>query len=93
MVENQINFKLRYMLACSDEEFNLKVKDKLDRRRRFESGFLNDAQNDSQTINNLPEYKEVVECSGNENSYSEPEDDFPESDDSNSDVEDGNRVP
>lgn len=38
MVENRINFKLRYMLANSDEEFDMRVKDAVERRRRFESG-------------------------------------------------------
>lgn len=40
MVENQVNFKLRYMLACSDEEFHKRVSDKVERRRRFELGIL-----------------------------------------------------
>lgn len=38
MVENHVNFKLRYMLASSDEEFDKKVEDAVERRRRFESG-------------------------------------------------------
>ncbi|CAL9233381.1 unnamed protein product [Arabidopsis halleri] len=38
MVENRVNFKLRYMLACTDEEFERRVRDKVERRERFEAG-------------------------------------------------------
>lgn len=38
MVENRINFKLRYMLTSTDEEFNVRVTEAVERRRRFESG-------------------------------------------------------
>ncbi|KAL6526102.1 Transcription termination factor mterf2, chloroplastic [Orobanche hederae] len=38
MVENRINFKLRHMLASTDEEFEMKVKEAVERRRKFESG-------------------------------------------------------
>ncbi|KAL6494823.1 hypothetical protein OROGR_031623 [Orobanche gracilis] len=38
MVENRINYKLRDMLASTDEEFQMKVKEAVERRRRFESG-------------------------------------------------------
>ncbi|KAI9181509.1 hypothetical protein LWI28_015680 [Acer negundo] len=48
MVENQVNFKLRYMLACSDEEFDQKVAEKIEKRRRFESGLLDADLIDSQ---------------------------------------------
>ncbi|KAH1030726.1 hypothetical protein J1N35_042900 [Gossypium stocksii] len=48
MVENRVNFKLRYMLACTDEEFNQRVADKVERRRRFESSRMDDAVSDSQ---------------------------------------------
>ncbi|WOL07851.1 transcription termination factor MTERF2, chloroplastic [Canna indica] len=41
MVENRVNFKLRYMLAGSDEDFNQRVQDAIERRRRFESGHGN----------------------------------------------------
>lgn len=44
LVENNINFKLRYMLASTDEEFDEKVKAAVERRLRFESGVLNDTQ-------------------------------------------------
>ncbi|GFQ00987.1 hypothetical protein PHJA_002242600 [Phtheirospermum japonicum] len=48
MVENRINFKLRYMLACNDEEFDLKVKEAVEKRRRFESGIIYESTSDSQ---------------------------------------------
>ncbi|KAI3959000.1 hypothetical protein MKX01_023676 [Papaver californicum] len=38
LIENRVNFKLRYMLAISDEEFNRRVEDAVERRRIFESG-------------------------------------------------------
>ncbi|KAI3446113.1 hypothetical protein Pfo_002778 [Paulownia fortunei] len=54
MVENRINFKLRYMLASTDEEFDMRVKDAVERRRRFESGVIyerpSDSQNDDRSI-------------------------------------------
>ncbi|KAG1368500.1 Transcription termination factor MTERF2, chloroplastic [Cocos nucifera] len=37
LVENRINFKLRYMLAVSDEEFNQRVQVAIEKRKRFES--------------------------------------------------------
>ena len=42
MVEKQINLKLRYMLACTDEEFDKKVEAIVKRRQRFEAGLLVD---------------------------------------------------
>ncbi|XP_077218911.1 mitochondrial transcription termination factor family protein [Tasmannia lanceolata] len=42
LVENRINFKLRYMLPGPDEEFDRRVQDAVERRRRFESGDLDD---------------------------------------------------
>ncbi|KAK4562718.1 hypothetical protein RGQ29_005284 [Quercus rubra] len=42
LVEKQINLKLRYMLACTDEEFNKKVEAIVKRRQRFEAGLLVD---------------------------------------------------
>ncbi|KAL9173983.1 hypothetical protein ABFS82_02G023300 [Erythranthe guttata] len=38
MVENRINFKLRYMLGSTDEEFEMRVKEAVEKRTRFESG-------------------------------------------------------
>ncbi|GAB4837909.1 Transcription termination factor mterf2, chloroplastic [Ancistrocladus abbreviatus] len=40
LVENRINFKLRYMLASSDEEFRKRVQAAVERRQRFESGII-----------------------------------------------------
>ncbi|XP_030450223.2 transcription termination factor MTERF2, chloroplastic [Syzygium oleosum] len=37
LVENRVNMKLRYMLASTDEEFEQRVKDAIERRRNFES--------------------------------------------------------
>lgn len=48
MVENRVNFKLRYMLASSDEEFEVRVKEAVERRRRFESGDICEQPSDSQ---------------------------------------------
>lgn len=42
LVENRINFKLRYMLASTDEEFQKKVEAAVERRRKFESGLMGD---------------------------------------------------
>ncbi|XP_020218366.1 transcription termination factor MTERF2, chloroplastic [Cajanus cajan] len=42
LVENQINVKLRYMLACTDEEFKKMVKAIIRKRHRFESGVTNE---------------------------------------------------
>ncbi|PKU77827.1 hypothetical protein MA16_Dca005659 [Dendrobium catenatum] len=38
LVKNHVNFKLRYMLASSDEEFNQRVQAVVENRRNFESG-------------------------------------------------------
>ncbi|XP_047950549.1 LOW QUALITY PROTEIN: transcription termination factor MTERF2, chloroplastic-like [Salvia hispanica] len=40
MVENRVNFKLRYMLGGSDEEFHTRVREAVERRKRFESGIV-----------------------------------------------------
>lgn len=42
LVERQINLKLRYMLASTDEEFEKKVEAIVERRRRFEAGLVDD---------------------------------------------------
>ncbi|PHT42075.1 hypothetical protein CQW23_20929 [Capsicum baccatum] len=44
MVENRVNFKLRYMLASSDDEFKQRVQSAVERRVRFESGVIRDKQ-------------------------------------------------
>nr|GMD97080.1 transcription termination factor MTERF2, chloroplastic [Ipomoea batatas] len=38
LVENRVNFKLRYMLKSIDEKFEEMVQDKVERRRIYESG-------------------------------------------------------
>ncbi|KAL9231636.1 hypothetical protein vseg_006837 [Gypsophila vaccaria] len=38
LVENRVNFKLRYMLATSDEDFHQRVQAAVERRQKFESG-------------------------------------------------------
>ncbi|KAG5526642.1 hypothetical protein RHGRI_032792 [Rhododendron griersonianum] len=48
LVENRVNFKLRYMLPGTDEEFDQRVQAAVERRRRFESGVI-DNSSDSQT--------------------------------------------
>lgn len=56
MVENRINFKLRYMLASTDEEFNTRVDAAVRRCRRFEAGIMYeqplDGQDDEVVQNN-----------------------------------------
>ena len=37
MVENRVNFKLRYMLPGSDERFDQKVKEAVEKRQKFDS--------------------------------------------------------
>ncbi|KAM3377023.1 transcription termination factor MTERF2, chloroplastic [Capsicum galapagoense] len=44
MVENRVNFKLRYMLASSDDEFKQRVQSAVERCVRFESGVIHDKQ-------------------------------------------------
>ncbi|CAK9149610.1 unnamed protein product [Ilex paraguariensis] len=48
LVENRINFKLRYMLASTDEEFDQRVKAAVEKRQRFESGIMDESLSDSQ---------------------------------------------
>ncbi|PON57872.1 Mitochodrial transcription termination factor [Parasponia andersonii] len=42
LVENRINMKLRYMLGCTDEEFEKRIEAIRERRQRFESSVVND---------------------------------------------------
>lgn len=66
MVENRVNFKLRYMLACTNEEFNERVADKVERRKRFESGH---ADFDSQTTEDSSGKAAAVANCPNENTF------------------------
>ncbi|KAJ9135520.1 hypothetical protein P3X46_032698 [Hevea brasiliensis] len=61
LVENQINFKLRYMLASSDEEFQTLVENAVERRRRFESGVINVALSTSPVVDDSSEEKNAFE--------------------------------
>ncbi|XP_020529398.1 transcription termination factor MTERF2, chloroplastic isoform X1 [Amborella trichopoda] len=65
LVENRINFKLRYMLVSPDSEFNKRVEAALDRRRRFESGSMSHTNHNSisskeVTVSDSPE---MITCS------------------------------
>ncbi|ESQ46080.1 hypothetical protein EUTSA_v10000085mg [Eutrema salsugineum] len=54
MVENRVNFKLRYMLACTDEEFERRVREKVEGRERFEAGLdSEDSQPLDETISDV----------------------------------------
>lgn len=55
LVEKQVNLKLRYMLACTDEEFEKKVEAILERRRRFEAGLVDVNLSGSQAIDDAVE--------------------------------------
>lgn len=57
MVENRVNFKLRFMLACTDEEFKRRVRDKVERRERFEAGLDSE---DSQLLDDTISDEEVA---------------------------------
>ncbi|XP_057456388.1 transcription termination factor MTERF2, chloroplastic [Lotus japonicus] len=50
LVENQINVKLRYMLACSDEEFNKMVKTMVRKRQKFQSSVMEEDANHPQSV-------------------------------------------
>lgn len=57
MVENRVNFKLRFMLACTDEEFDRRVKEKVERREKFEAGLESE---DSQPLDENISDKEIA---------------------------------
>uniref|UniRef100_A0A7N0T3Q6 Transcription termination factor MTERF2, chloroplastic n=1 Tax=Kalanchoe fedtschenkoi TaxID=63787 RepID=A0A7N0T3Q6_KALFE len=52
MVENRVNFKLRYMLASTDSDFQQRVCAAVERRQRFESGIIenSDSLSDAEPI-------------------------------------------
>lgn len=50
LVENQINIKLRYMLASTDEEFNKMVKGIIRKRQKFESADTNEDTTHLQSV-------------------------------------------
>ncbi|KAJ0518562.1 putative transcription regulator mTERF family [Helianthus annuus] len=49
LMDNRVNFKLRYMLSSTDDEFQQKVEAAVQRRRMFESGISNNIGLDSPT--------------------------------------------
>ncbi|KAF5448820.1 hypothetical protein F2P56_029319 [Juglans regia] len=55
LVEKQINLKLRYMLASTDEEFEKKVEAIVENRRRFEAGLIYDDLSASQATDDPAE--------------------------------------
>lgn len=71
LVENRVNFKLRYMLAISDEEFARRVEAAVERRSRFESGLMSSTLSDSQTTNDSLENRTLVDFCGSEVAFSE----------------------
>lgn len=71
LVENRVNFKLRYMLAISDEEFARRVEAAVERRSRFESGLMSSTLSDSQTTNDSLENRTLVDFCGREVAFSE----------------------
>ncbi|KAH9696144.1 transcription termination factor MTERF2 [Citrus sinensis] len=73
MVENRVNFKLRYMLACSDEEFNQKVADKVEGRRLYELGLINEAPPHSQTVDDSLRQQDAVDYTDIGSKASEPQ--------------------
>lgn len=70
MVENQVNFKLRYMLACSDEEFNQKVADKVEGRRLYELSIMNETPT-PRTVDDSLGRGEIVDYTDTGNKASE----------------------
>ncbi|KAH0458557.1 hypothetical protein IEQ34_013872 [Dendrobium chrysotoxum] len=54
LVKNHVNFKLRYMLASSDEEFNQRVQAVVENRRNFESGKRHSDLTDTESYQAVP---------------------------------------
>lgn len=71
LVENRINFKLRYMLAGSDNEFHQRVVAAIERRQRFESGIM-DINSQTQTTSSSSEKIQV-----NSSQMQNPQDSVP----------------
>ncbi|KAI3676602.1 hypothetical protein L1987_86213 [Smallanthus sonchifolius] len=49
LMDNRVNFKLRYMLSSTDDEFHQRVEAAVQRRQMFESGISNNIDLDSPT--------------------------------------------
>ncbi|KAI3740201.1 hypothetical protein L2E82_30625 [Cichorium intybus] len=47
LVDNRVNFKLRYMLSSTEDEFRQRVEAAVQRRERFESGISNNIELDN----------------------------------------------
>ncbi|XP_028084629.1 transcription termination factor MTERF2, chloroplastic-like [Camellia sinensis] len=69
LAENRINFKLRYMLPGTDEEFDRRVHAAVERRQRFESGVVDNYPSDSQTDGSIE--RTLVDFSVNDYSSSD----------------------
>lgn len=50
LMDNRVNFKLRYMLSSTDDEFHQRVETAVQRRQMFESGISNNIELDSPTV-------------------------------------------
>ncbi|MED6204111.1 Transcription termination factor mterf2, chloroplastic [Stylosanthes scabra] len=55
LVENQLNIKLRYMLASSDVEFKKLVNDLVRKRKKFQSGVAGEEEEDTQSESVTPD--------------------------------------
>ncbi|KAK1316033.1 hypothetical protein QJS10_CPA05g01127 [Acorus calamus] len=73
LVENRINFKLRYMLAGSNEEFSRRVEAAVERHRRFESGIIDndDADDDDSHVVESEAHPSSLEMDGFDESEEE----------------------
>lgn len=84
LVENRINFKLRYMLPGTDEAFDQRVQTAVERRRRFESGVIDNYSTDSQTGDSveIDKYSSYSQCDDpiERTSVDLPVNDYPSSD-------------
>ncbi|GMP37913.1 hypothetical protein CsSME_00009388 [Camellia sinensis var. sinensis] len=69
LVENRINFKLRYMLPGTNEEFDRRVRAAVERRQRFESGVADNYPSDCQTDGSIE--RTLVDFSVNDYSSSD----------------------
>lgn len=64
LVENRMNFNLRSMLACTDEEFKNKVADIVEKRQRFESGNVDGSLSTVLTTSDLIDSRTPDDFSG-----------------------------
>lgn len=71
MVENRVNFKLRYMLASSDEEFQTRVREAVERRRQFESGVIDGEPSSNSEYDDQPDMMSVSPVSNDLENHSD----------------------